>query len=157
VKLNEILTGPPLKLRVVHFDGRIAKSTGPNTISAFEFEGHVLRAIHVHLASGIDVERWIVDQDCHLPDLSTGHHDKDGKGIYGGDVRRFNSEEIKITGDYYFIVVWKQKDTSFCIHWLSLSLNVGCSIETVLTYSTYLGNIHNPEALPEEVRRMLND
>lgn len=85
--------------------------------------------------------------DCHI-DQFTGHVDKNDREIYGGDVVKvdfYNSVGIGM-------IQWKQAAWFIC--WISVDRHDALLYSTWRETKEILGNVHNPDALPEEVREM---
>jgi len=143
------ITSPPQRYRAVHFDGTIS-----DEVLDLGFGVGGVKVVNV-IVRGIR-RSWFVGEDCHPPDLSTGHYDADGKELFGGDVcDTYNSIGV---------VCWM--DGCFCVRYvIKPDKRRGYETEGAVHLALYwqgsapqvIGNIHNPAALPEEVRRMLDD
>jgi hypothetical protein len=154
MNLNDLTTSPQLKFRAIHKE---TKKEGAVLGLSFDYEGK-LEAVRVLLdvsqeSDGfcdVDEEAW--DAAICDVDLFIGQCDKDGKGIYGRDV----TEEHHAGQTCYGIICFGRDYNGWYTQWLnhpSLATSMIIANET----TKIIGNIHNLDALPEDVRRMLEN
>lgn len=148
MNIDEIQTSAPLEFRAVDDETKAVR------------EFHFIDLIHYN-GNLPDFTQW------HHVDQFTGYTDKDGKKIYGGDV-------IKGFGRY-FVVKWGiaqidkiapdgMENRVDCASFYFEVIQGGAPLYPIiynfkgehdLQTLKVIGNIHNLDALPEEVRRMV--
>jgi uncharacterized phage protein (TIGR01671 family) len=167
----EITTSPPLRFRAVHHDGRLGfvlNMNFPQSIERQYVDVAILLGTQEDGSFSLrtfdwDYEEWEVLRDCHPPDLYTGCTDKDGNDIYGGDVVVIQStpecslSSLHTGKELIFVVVWNKESLLWDLKDATGGYGFFEFWDDQLSSMRVIGNIHNPEALPEEVRRMLND
>jgi len=152
MNLNEIETSAPLKFRAIPKAPEM-----PSKPFYFTLQDAVL-------VGGIGSFRRLYLQDQYYPpDQFTGHVDKDKREIYGGNVFHFSYKgEGRLMVKYAYLF-WNSDDGQWWLWDMEKKQTAGCwsnclwEIEKRGLQIEVIGNIHNPDALPEEVRRMLDD
>ena len=132
MNINDIPTSSELKYRLTHKDDNYQKKE-----EFFTFEK-------------LRDDDWSVLSDCHI-DPFTGYKNKDGKDVYGGDILQGITTGVvcwsNYTGEWYIFNLKDPNDPK---------------PETLAGYGEsqswsfqIIGNTHNVDALPEEVRKMI--
>jgi uncharacterized phage protein (TIGR01671 family) len=141
----EITTSPPLKFRAVH-----KETKGEYFLGLDDVRYGVLQL----------EKKAVALKDCDI-DQSTGHHDADSKEIYGGDVVVIQStpecslSPLHTGKELIFIVAWNKESLLWDLKDATGGYGFFEFWDDQLSSMRVVGNIHNPDALPEEVRRML--
>jgi hypothetical protein len=152
---NDIVTSPPQRYRAVH------KETGKEYRVVQLYWDRLGRLASIEILTGVlgKTRRLVKATNYHI-DQSTGHYDAEKREVFGGDVRFVNWP----SNGFYVVTGWesRRKSIDFVEAWYSYPLDDSiCDrpypISNDIFLSKVIGNIHNPEALPEEVRRMCDD
>ena len=150
MKLDNI-TSPELLFRAVH------KETGNPiefTIGQVKYDKR-LELVFAHVVDGKNDLTPVKLSDCHKPDLWTGHVDSEGTKVFGADVWRVYNGDRSLYED--FLIEWNREQGCWNKRWLRKPHEVSSFTARQASNGTIIGNIHNVEALPDEVSKILSE